>query len=206
MPTLDLTQIDVEVGVDMSASMLTDDCTGGATRWSFLQETVLGVVAVAAKTHPEGIPVTVFARRFQTYNGVKDAAGVNNIFTENDPFGGTDTAGFLQNRLDAYFARQKAGGAKPLVMIVFTDGRPDNEEALEKLIANSSKQLGGDRTKLGISFIQIGGDKGATQYLETLNDGLTAKYPGALDIVNCQTALAVENLGVKELVNLAFTQ
>lgn len=67
--------------------------------------------------------------------------------------------------------------------MVFTDGEPDDKAAAAKVIVDAANRQETDDA-LTILFIQVGDDVGATNYLRTLDDGLTgAKF----DIVDAKT-------------------
>lgn len=202
--SLNLANLDVEFLLDKSGSMSTKDCANGnKTRWEYGRETLEALANAAQKHDPDGIVVTVFARNFRTYEGVKSGSDkVTAIYKENEPMGGTDTAKALKARLDAYFARKAAGQAKSLVLFVMTDGAPDDEKALADVIIEASKKLERDE-EVAICFVQVGKDENATKFLKSLDDDLTGK--GAkFDIVDTLPVDEVENLTVQELIEKAF--
>lgn len=99
---------------------------------------------------------------------------------------------------------------KPRLYVVITDGQPSDgsagERALETLIINATKRLaaaGYGRDKIGFSFIQTGKDKGASAFLERLNNGLVAKG-AAFDCVNCLTVDECVGLSTKQVLEKAL--
>ncbi len=199
--TLDMKNLDIEFLLDKSGSMATNDCQGGKTRWQYGQETLLALATTAAKHDPDGITVVVFAGGAKTYEQTTPAK-VTQIFQENEPAGSTNTAEALQARLDAYFARKANGTAKSTCILVMTDGEPNDEAAVERVIIEATKQMERDE-EIAISFIQVGRDPGATKFLTRLDDGLVAK--GAkFDIVDTLKIDEVENFTVEQLIEKAF--
>ncbi len=202
--SLNLANLDVEFLLDKSGSMGTKDCANGKkTRWEYGKETLEALANAAQKHDPDGIVVTVFARNFRTYEGVKSGGDkITAIYKENEPMGGTDTAKALKSRLDAYFARKSTGEAKSLVLFVMTDGAPDDEKSVADVIIEASKKLDRD-DEVAISFVQVGKDDDATRFLKSLDDELTSK--GAkFDIVDTLPVDEVENLSVQELIEKTF--
>lgn len=183
--------------IDKSGSMGEHDAPKGS-RWDYCQEATLGLANKINTLDPDGITVIAFSSKFQRYENVTPAK-VKQVFTENEPNGGTDMAGALKAALENYFDRKKAGTTKANgeMFLVVTDGVPDDEEAVAKVIVNATKKIDRDE-EIGISFIQVGKDSHASAYLKRLDDHLTkegAKY----DIVN---TLTIEEMGDKSLTDV----
>ena len=201
--TLDLKNLDIEIVVDKSGSMGSNtDTPTGKTRFEFAEETAVALAQQTAKFDPDGITVSVFAGKHKTYESTTPDA-VARIFQENVPMGSTNTAGVLAARLDAYFARKAAGTARSTAILVLTDGEPDDEAAVARVIVDASKKLDRDE-EVAIQFIQIGRDQKATAFLQRLDDQLVSQ--GAkFDIVDTLLITDVEDLTPAELIEKAFT-
>jgi len=81
---------------------------------------------------------------------------------------------------------------------VITDGQPNNEGDVAKVIIDATKKMRVD-SELSISFIQIGSDSSATKFLTTLDDdleGLGAKF----DIVDTLTTKEMKGMTFSMLV------
>ncbi|MBY0550634.1 MAG: VWA domain-containing protein [Candidatus Obscuribacterales bacterium] len=199
-----LANLDIEFLLDRSGSMLTKDCAGGKkTRWEYGRETMTALAGQVQTHDPDGITVCVFARLVRTYDNVTTGARIDTIYKEVQPAGGTDTAKVVGQRLDAYFERKKAGKAKPLCLFVLTDGVPDDEAELKKVIIQASNRIEKDE-EIAICFVQVGKDEDATKFLKELDDGLT-KQGAKFDIVDTLPIDEIENLTVEELLVKAFT-
>lgn len=195
---MDLKNLDIEFLVDKSGSMQTADCPGGKSRWLYGQETTLALATLAEKHDPDGITVVPFAGQFKVHEGVT-AAKVAQVFQEHSPMGSTNTAAVLKARLDAHFDR---GGAKSTLILVLTDGAPDDQNAVADVIVAASKRMSRDE-ELAISFIQIGLDPDASKFLQFLDDGLTGR--GAkFDIVDTVKIADVENFSIEQFIEKAF--
>lgn len=121
------------------------------------------------------------------------------IFKENEPNGGTNTAGVLKQVFDDYFASKK----KPIIVLIVTDGVPNDENELMNVIVAATKKMDKDE-EIGVSFIQIGKDTAASTYLKKLDDGLVA-LGAKFDIVDTKTADEMENMLIQDVIVAALT-
>ena len=185
--------------IDKSGSMSTPDQAGGKSRWDTAQESTLALARKCEQYDPDGITLYLFSGRFKRFENVTSAK-VNEIFMENDPSGSTDLAGVLKDALDRYFKSKSQGTAKENgeTILVVTDGEPDDRKAVMRVIIEASRQMERDE-ELAISFIQVGKDAGATQFLKALDDQLQSA--GAqFDIVDTITMEDMEGLTLKEVL------
>lgn len=193
MTTEQLKKYDFIVLVDKSGSMSTPDCPGGKSRWDYAQENVLAIARECQKYDDNGITVGTFANKLKLYENVTDGSGMlEKIFSENQPGGSTDTAGAVSHVIQEYLDSKGSDTSKPIICVVITDGVPDSEGDLVKVIVNATKKID-SREEIGLEFVQIGKDPHAHDFLDRLDNHLTAE--GAkLDIVNTVTA---DDLGDK---------
>ncbi|WP_414545539.1 vWA domain-containing protein [Nostoc sp. CCY0012] len=190
--------------IDKSGSMATPDQKGGRSRWVSAQESTLALASKCDQFDPDGITVYLFSGRFKRYENVT-AGKVAQIFQENDPSGSTDLAGVLKHATDDYFQRKSAGQIKPNgeIILVVTDGEPDDRKAVMKVIIEASRKMDRDE-ELGISFIQVGTDAQATRFLKVLDDDLQSA--GAkFDICDTITMDDMEDLSLSEVLLNAIT-
>lgn len=190
--------------IDKSGSMSTPDQKGGRTRWVSAQESTLALASKCEQFDPDGITIYLFSGRFKRYDNVT-ASKVTQIFQENDPSGTTDLAAVLKNATDDYFQRKSAGQTKPNgeIILVVTDGEPDDRKAVMKVIIEASRRMDRDE-ELGISFIQVGTDAQATRFLKVLDDELQSA--GAkFDICDTITMEDMEDLTLSEVLMNAIT-
>lgn len=166
----------------------------GKTRWDEAQEFTETFARFAEKHDDDGLTVITFNSTCKTYDGVK-ADKVHEVFTSCQPGGSTN----LSAALDEAF-KKKFSSSKPALIVVMTDGVPDSQTAVKNSIINASKKIEKDGD-IGIQFVQIGGDKSATQFLTELDDSLTgAKF----DIVNSLTREEAEKLRIEQMLYLAL--
>lgn len=185
--------------IDKSGSMSINDRPGGKTRWESAQESTLALAQECEKIDSDGITVYLFSGRFRRYDNVT-ADKVAKIYLENDPMGRTDLASVLADAVNNYFERKATGKAKANgeTIVVVTDGEPDDYKAVMRVIIDASRQIDRDE-ELGISLIQVGKDRKATQFLKALDDQL--ETAGAkFDIVDTITIDDMQGLTLAEVL------
>ena len=190
--------------IDKSGSMSINDRPGGKTRWESAQESTLALAQECEKIDPDGITVYLFSGRFRRYDNVT-ADRVTKIYAENDPMGRTDLASVLDDAVSNYFERKAAGEAKSNgeTIVVITDGEPDDYKSVMRVIIDASRKIDRDE-ELGISLIQVGNDRKATQFLKALDDQLESA--GAkFDIVDTITIDEMQGLTLAEVLLNAIT-
>ena len=190
--------------IDKSGSMSTADQPGGKTRWQAVQESTQALARKCEQLDPDGLTVYVFSGQFRRYDNVTSDK-VSQIFQENEPMGRTDLAGVLENALANYFQRKYSGATKANgeTILVITDGEPDDQKAVMRVIIEASRKMDIDE-ELAISFIQVGQDKMATQFLKVLDDQL--QTAGAkFDMVDTVTMDQMENMTLSEILLNAIT-
>jgi uncharacterized protein with von Willebrand factor type A (vWA) domain len=157
--------------LDKSGSMSTNDQIGGGSRWEAAQESTLALARKCEQFDPDGITVYTFSSRFRRYENVT-ASKVAQIFMENDPVGSTNLAAVLRDATEDYFRRKAAGQTKTgETILVITDGEPDDRRSVIEAIVQATQRMDRDE-ELAISFIQVGTDASATQFLKVLDDQL----------------------------------
>lgn len=190
----DLSKYNFIIAIDKSGSMAMPG-TSGKQRWVEAQEATYALAAKAEKFDDDGIDVLVFGSSHKLYEGVT-AEKVAQVFAENDPSGSTNTAGVLK----AIFDRYTANPAKPIIVVVLTDGEPDDRTAVKTVIKNFAETLTdngeGDTDQAGILFLQVGNDQSATDFLVDLDDNLGAKF----DIVDTKTLADTEEMPLADIL------
>lgn len=178
-----LSEYDYVLVFDASGSMATDDAPGGLTRWDYAKETAISFARDLGKLDEDGLDVVFFGgTRIDSYVG-QNASSIGALFEGRRTGGGTPLAKALQEAL-----KLAGKSAKKDMIVVFTDGVPDDEAAAAKVIVDQSNQQQTDDA-LTILFVQLGRDPAATAYLRRLDDNLRgAKF----DIVDSKTIEEVE--------------
>ncbi len=190
---------DYTLMIDKSSSMATSDGPEGKTRWQIAQESTLALAKKCEEIDPDGITVYVFSGRFRRYDNVTSDK-VTKVYEENEPMGQTDLATVLEDGLNNYFQRKAEGQAKTNgeTFLIITDGEPTDRKAVINLIMDTSGKV--DREdELGISFIQVGTDKKATEFFKALDDDL--EEAGAkFDIVDTVTVDDMKDMSLTDVL------
>lgn len=164
----------------------------GLSKWAELREDTIAIAREAEKFDSDGLTIIPFSHSARVFDG-QTADKVAQTFMEVTPRGGTNLIAGLQ------LAIEKAKtSAKNVVVLVFTDGIPDDMPGAYNVINEIGKELG--RPKIGFTFIQVGNDAGAANFLAKLNDNLT------VDVVAVASAAEAEGLSVGQLAWMAQNQ
>jgi vWA found in TerF C terminus len=185
--------------IDKSGSMATKDKAGGLSRWQIMQESTLALASKCEEFDSDGMTVYLFSGKFKRYDNVT-AAKVGTIFQENEPNGRTDLASVLKDATTNFFER-KAQGQIPAngeIILVVTDGEPDDRKAVMQVIIDASQKLDRDE-ELAVTFIQVGTDEAATKFLTILDDDL-GRAGAKFDIVDTITMNDMEDLTLREVL------
>lgn len=193
---LDLAARDYKLMIDKSGSMGTKDQPGGTSRWNAAKEMTISLARKIAEFDADGIEVITFNNNSKETAGVKDEAEVERIFKEEEPNFGTNLYDPLKKILDAHVAN---ASAKPLTVLIITDGEPERKEDIKKLIADTTKKMTADE-QLALQFVQIGNDPGARAFLKELDDELVSKYGAAFDIVDTKNDADMANMTITDVL------
>jgi hypothetical protein len=180
-----VTNRDYTLIIDKSSS-LNNDNGMGKTLWEIAQESTFALAQKCDEIDPDGITVYLYSGRFRRYDNVT-AEKIREIYALNEPMGKSDLKSVLQDALNNYFQRKAEGKTKENgeTMLIITDGIPDQPKEIIRLIIEATQKIDRDE-ELGISFIQIGNDKKATEYFKAL-DNLLEDAGAKFDIVNTIT-------------------
>jgi Mg-chelatase subunit ChlD len=172
--------------IDSSGSMGTNDQSGGRSRWEAAAETTIALASKAMKYDPDGLTLYTFAQRFKRFDDVSAAARVAQVFEEVEPNGSTNLDGVLSECFKDYMVRKGKSLTKPNgeILLVITDGQPDDPQAAKKAISQFSHKLEKD-SEYGILFVQIGNDQGARTFLKSLDDDLKDAKFDIVDTITC---------------------
>ena len=172
-----LSEYDFVLVIDKSGSMGTEDM-GGRSRWAYMQETAVAFARDVAKFDADGLGIVLFSGASIVVEDGCSPAKLEQIFAANRASGSTP----LAEALAAAFNLAGKSDKKDMI-IVFTDGEPDDKAAAARTLINQANKQATDDA-CTVLFIQVGKDAGATAFLKSLDDNLTgAKF----DIVDAKT-------------------
>ena len=165
---------------DCSSSMSEPAVSGNPTspsRWESMQESLRGLVRDVAKLDSDGLDFVELGGQGRHYAGVT-ADNVVQMLSTLNPRGSTPLHVALATALMLAHKSNKRA-----MIVIYTDGVPDDERAVEKLIRDQANSQATD-DECTILFVQVGDDAHATKYLRDLDDNLKgAKF----DIVDAKT-------------------
>lgn len=196
MTNEELAKRDYVIAIDRSGSMGTPH-KGGKTRFQYAQEQTEALARKCAEFDSDGIDVLFFNNTVKSFEGVT-ADKVTQIFKESQPSGGTATDLVLAEVFNRYFTKKKAGTAKPVTLLVITDGEPNDKAAVARVIVEASKKIDVDE-ELAVTFIQAGDDPGARAFLQSLDDDLQ-KQGAKFDIVDTKNESEMDNMSLEEIL------
>jgi uncharacterized protein with von Willebrand factor type A (vWA) domain len=189
--------------IDKSGSMSNIDRGTTKSRWEIVKESTLALARKCDQLDPDGITVYLFSGKFKRFDNVS-AAKVEQIFQENDPMGGTNLTSVLQDAINQFFQRKKANQSKVgETILVITDGEPDDRRSVFEIIIEATRRLSSDE-ELAISFIQVGSDTSATDFLKSLDDKLQS-IGANYDIVDTITLSDMEDMTLAEVLLSAIS-
>lgn len=173
---------DFSIVVDRSGSMSAGN-GNGQTRWQAAQEGAVALARKCSQFDPDGIEVIMFATKAVKFSD-QSPEKVDQLFKEHDPMGSTNLTEALNVFFAGYFERKKTGTAKAKgeIAVFITDGEPNDRNTAATAIINATKMLERE-DELGMTFIQVGDDPGATDFLTYLDDDLE-KLGAKFDIVD----------------------
>jgi uncharacterized protein YegL len=171
---------EIVVCVDISGSMDESVEKGSEmTRIKFVQNKITSFVKNALKFDDNGIGFITFNGQVSDQKTIKDEKDVKRIFKELEPSGFTNTHDLIQNCYDLHLEyKRNTKNFKGTVVIVITDGQPtrfvnkhleDDTERVMKKMEEISRKVPNDK-ELGYTFLQVGRDPYATQFLQRMDD------------------------------------
>lgn len=182
--TAKFSEYDFVVVIDTSGSMGEPVKAGSSiTRWEAVQESAMTIIRDVEKIDGDGIGLVLFGGpTIRSYDGVTSEKA-REVFASTSPRGSTP----LTDALIAALALAGKSDKKDFI-VVFTDGVPDDRASAARVITQAANIQETDDS-LTILFVQIGDDRGATNYLKSLDEDLRgAKF----DIVDAKTVPEVD--------------
>jgi len=197
MPEVLLKDRDYTFIVAKSARLAVEELPIITDRWLSAQGAIFALAQQCEEWDSDGITLYINPasagnpQLFKRYDRVL-CQQLNQIFTENIPLDSLNLSVVLQMALDDYFERKATGQSKANgeIVIVVTDGEPQDRRAIVKTIVTATERMERDE-ELGIGFIQVGDDALAKGFLTALDDDMQSA--GALfDIVHTRTLADIE--------------
>ncbi|MBY0357887.1 MAG: hypothetical protein K2W82_07785 [Candidatus Obscuribacterales bacterium] len=138
--------------------------------------------------------LVLFSSKYDVYHNVRLPQVPSIYQSRHGLYVGTKLAEPMSEQLNDYFRRRASGRAKPLIIAVVTDGKPQDDEDLCDLIIDATHHMR-NRDDISITFLQVGTDDEGRKKLRKFDYKLVKK--GArFDIVNVMPFETVTQMGL----------
>lgn len=151
-------------------------------RWTTTKQVMAHIASIAVKYDRNGVDVRFFNNYLDDEDrlNLDSAENVMSLFDNLEPEGSTPTADALDIELHEYIHEYKINRhIKGLNLIVITDGEPSPGQDVEGVVVKYARilaQLDAPPLQVGIQFVQVGDEKGAKDFLDSLDNDLQKKY------------------------------
>jgi len=191
-------ELDYVIAIDTSGSMAgRDPQRTDLTLFKHAQEWTTGMSRWAETVDDDGITVIAFGGNSIAMTDNVTADSVETVFNSQPPRGSTPTTEAVQKIIDMKLA---GTFTKDVVAFIITDGKPNNSEGVAQAIAAWTNHPSATEQGISFSFIQIGNDTAARNFLTMLDDDLESKYGAKFDCVDTRTLAETENMSYGQLV------
>jgi hypothetical protein len=172
-----LRNFDLVVVIDKSRSMSVADCQDALqsndsliSRWEWCHQQTTTLTEATRGVLNDGFTLVVFSGDSVEYSNVGPNA-IETVFRENKPRGPTHATRTLNAQFEAYFSRRSrlGGEAKPLLILMITDGCPEDPPSLCTSILKATRRMN-HAGEIALTVLQIGHDQSAAKLLNKLND------------------------------------
>lgn len=171
--------------IDRSGSMKSPDGFG-KTRWDSARKAVEKLVDAVFKYDDDGrVPLYLFDDQVEFVGECTSSSQVKGVFESYKPRGTTKLAECLDLAMKTYLPKNRSDAEflPGSTFIVILDGTCDNKDAVKTVIRHYADPANGyikSHCDAAISFVRIGDDPGAIQFLQELDDG-SPEYPDIID-------------------------
>ena len=186
---------------DLSGSMSLPD--GKTTRWESARLAVEKLVEKMFLYDTDGkVPLYLFDNNVEFVGECTSPGQIVKVFNDYQPGGTTDLAKCLEVAMNTYVGKKRQNFAvvPGTTFVVILDGDVDDRQAVKDVIIKYADPANGfieNHSNIGISFVQVGDDPGATAFLKDLDDGVIGT-PDICDFKN--DSILSEKDGVDRLL------
>lgn len=173
------------------------------SRWDWCLDQAADLTKQTARVPNWGITLVMFSSKYDIYHNVS-LRQIPQIYNRNGIFIGTRIADPLAMVFSQYFRRKASGDAKPLLVAIITDGKPQDDENLRDLLISTTQYMK-DPREIQVRFLQVGTDDEGEHKLYKLDNRLMnkgAKY----DIVSVMPFRELAQLGLARALVQTITR
>lgn len=143
------------------------------SRWQWCLSQSMDLTRQASRLPNWGFTLVMFSSQYDVYRNVH-LRNLPQLFVRNGIFIGTKLAAPMHEQLTEYFQRRATGKARPLVIAVITDGKPQDDEDLNDVIIQATRLMK-DPNEIKITFLQVGTDDDGQRKLYRLDNRLMSR-------------------------------
>merc|ERR1711959_754996 len=128
---------------------------------------------------PDGVDIVCFGGEDEVewYRNIKNTKGLEEMVASKRPNGPCLMGSAMNEVLEhAFDSGEKDMTKRPVSVLVLTAGRPDDSDELDASLLKAVTRIGDtcEACPLSVTFVQIGNDKKAEEYLKHLDGHITA--------------------------------
>ncbi len=190
---------DIVIMQDRSSSMGEKDyfpmVPDKISKWQWCMSQSMDLTRQIKRLPKMAFTLVVFSSQYDVYQNVRLAQLPSIISScRNGIFIGTKLAAPMHDQLSQYFQRRATGKARPLIIAVVTDGKPQDDHDLRDVIIQATQMMH-NPNEIKIKFLQVGNDEEGQKKLHRLDMKLVSR--GArYDIVNVEPFAELANEGL----------
>lgn len=151
--------------------------SGPATRWEKAVVSLDKIITQVVKVDPDGVDIVCFGGEddAQWYRNIKSTKNIEEMVNDKRPRGRCYMGSAMEECINDAFDKDMAN--RPVAILVLTAGRPSDVEHLDATLLKTVEKLADEHEKcpLSITFVQIGNDDDATDYLKHLDNHIQAE-------------------------------
>jgi len=150
---------------------------GPTTRWEKAVSAIDGIVKQVVKVDPDGIDIVCFGGNDEAdwYRNIKSTKGIEELVNDKRPKGRCYMGAAMEECINDAFDKDMS--KRPVAILVLTAGKPDDADELDATLMKTVNRLADENETcpLSITFVQIGNDEEATDYLKHLDNNIQAE-------------------------------
>mmetsp|Transcript_14690 Transcript_14690/g.17038 ORF Transcript_14690/g.17038 Transcript_14690/m.17038 type:complete len:400 (+) Transcript_14690:51-1250(+) len=147
------------------------------TRWEKAVIALSSVTTQVVKVDPDGVDIVCFGGDDDAdwYRNVKHTKHLEEMVSDKRPKGACAMGAAMNEAIDDAFDKDLT--KCPCAIMVLTAGRPDDTDELNTALMKAVTRLADtcETMPLTVTFVQIGNDSGAAEYLASLDDSIKAE-------------------------------
>jgi len=147
------------------------------TRW---EKAVIGldkIVVQVVKVDPDGVDIVCFGgdEGAEWFRNIKNTKGLEEMVSDMKPSGACNMGAAMDECLNDAFEKDLT--KRPVAILVLTAGKPDDADELDATLLKAVNRIADtcEECPLSVTFVQIGNDPSATEYMEHLDNHIQAE-------------------------------